>query len=78
MSHQLSQQPYAYDEKAESTGDLKHNDDLLNPDSESALIEQAMLRGEEETKLGFKGVFKLHYKAAMWSMLLSYVATERQ
>jgi len=69
MSHQ---QPYLYDEKNnDSTGDLKHQEDAVDPTSEAALIEQAMLRGEEETKLGFKGVFRMHYKAAMWSMLLS-------
>lgn len=39
--------------------------------TEQTLMEQAMLRGEEETKLGFKGVVKLHYPAALWSMALS-------
>lgn len=60
------------DEKNESKGELHHEevvDERLL--SEQALIESAMLRGEEETKLGFKGVIKLHYKAALWSMALS-------
>jgi len=68
MSHQ--QQPFGYNEKNESLGDLKH-DELAEVNSETALIEAAMLRGDEETRLGFKGIFKLHHKAAMWSMLLS-------
>jgi hypothetical protein len=70
MSAHLTEYP---DEKKEH--ELDHVEGHAT--SEQAMIEQAMLRGEEETKLGFKAVVKLHYPAAMWSMLLSYVAESR-
>lgn len=38
---------------------------------ESDMIEAAIATGEEETRLGLRGLFKIHGKAAMWSMLLS-------
>lgn len=64
MSQHFSEYP---DEKKE--GVIDHNE--FETSSEQTLIEQAMLRGEEETKLGFKGVVKLHWPAALWSMALS-------
>ncbi len=55
--------------------DEKKGQDIDHVESSEAtdqtLMEAAVLRGEEETKLGFKGVVKLHYPAALWSMALS-------
>jgi len=40
-------------------------------DEETALIEAALARADEETKIGIKNIFKLYWRGAMWSMLLS-------
>ena len=40
-------------------------------DDESQLIEAALARADEETKIGIKAIFKLYWRGAMWSMLLS-------
>lgn len=76
LRHNYTTRPIAImsypSEKNDSKGELQHEevvDERIL--SEQALIESAMLRGEEETKLGFKGVVRLHYKAALWSMALS-------
>jgi hypothetical protein len=39
-------------------------------DNDSDNIQAAMDAGEKETAIGLKAIFKLHYPAAMWSMLL--------
>lgn len=38
---------------------------------ESDMIEAAIAVGEEETRLSLKALFRIHGRAAMWSMLLS-------
>jgi hypothetical protein len=40
-------------------------------DEETAMIEAAMARADEETRIGIKAIFKLYWRGAMWSMLLS-------
>jgi hypothetical protein len=40
-------------------------------DEETALIEAALARADEETKIGIKAIFRLYWRGAMWSMLLS-------
>lgn len=67
MSTNISHGNDFIDEKKESGVDHVE----FEASTEQVLIEQAMLRGEEETKLGFKGIVKLHWPAAVWSMALS-------
>lgn len=40
-------------------------------DDETQLIEAALARADEETRIGIKAIFKLYWRGAMWSMLLS-------
>jgi hypothetical protein len=40
-------------------------------EEESLLIEAALARADEETRLGIRGIFKLYWRGAIWSMLLS-------
>lgn len=40
-------------------------------DQETQLIEAALARSEHETTIGLKNIFKLYWRGAMWSMLLS-------
>lgn len=50
--------------------------DVLDPTNdkeyrESDMIEAAIALGEEETKLSLRELFRIHGKAALWSMGLS-------
>jgi hypothetical protein len=40
-------------------------------EDETLLIEAALARADEETRLGIRGIFKLYWRGAIWSMLLS-------
>lgn len=62
---------------ANEKGDVRLDGDVHNEKelSEATMIEYAVAAGDEETKLGLRGIIKHYYPAAMWSMLLRQVKT---